>query len=408
MKILNSLFRKKNSKESTVKYILFLLHLWFGLIAGVVISFVCITGAIYVFKTEIEDVSSKRYYKRSSEAIKEANVNSAIQNYLDKYEISINYISLPKRKDKNIKIYGGGRGADAVIAFADRETGEIIGEQSSAVSSFFFTVLKLHRWLNFKNMQVGRKITAISTIVFMLLLLSGVVLWFPRRKKSRWKNKFTLRFKRKFKVWNRDLHINLGTITAVLLLLIAWTGLYFTYPSVRSTTIGLFMTKEERIAEKEKRETQKTISKNSKQSPGKHNSQRKVQGKQEGNKEKKNHKIDYNQIVFNTNKELNFPGDITIIMPGRRSKGITVRKLNRQNILRARVYDSVIYSSKGEFSEVKTFNSNTSSQKVKMLMKSIHTGEVLGLKSKVIYFLLSIFAAYLPVSGYIMWWKKTQ
>ena len=43
-----------------------------------------------------------------------------------------------------------------------------------------------------------------------------------------------------------------------------------------------------------------------------------------------------------------------------------------------------------------------------MLMSSLHMGRWAGWFSKLIYMLAAIIGATLPLSGYYMWWKRTQ
>ena len=46
---------------------------------------------------------------------------------------------------------------------------------------FFFTMFRMHRWLLFDS-AIGRPIVGIATIIFLFLSISGVVLWFPKKK----------------------------------------------------------------------------------------------------------------------------------------------------------------------------------------------------------------------------------
>lgn len=389
MKLIQSLFRKKAPKENALKYMLYLLHLWIGLLFGGIISFTCLTGAIYVFKSEVENLSNRSHYNRTEATSSTDNIEAKISNYELKYKLSPSSILIPQNPLRNIKISGGGRGKPSVVAFADRQTDDIIGEQSSNVSTFFITIMKLHRWFNINNHNVGKQIVAGCTILFILLLISGIVLWFPKNKsKNKWQNKFKIRFKQKFIIFNRDLHINLGTIVAIPLLLIAWTGVYFTYPAVRESTLALFMSQEERaIATKQK------------QAPNEKPQKADIPQTEDT-------EINYTQIIEQTNKEYNYAGDISIHLPSRRNPHITARKLNKNNLLGAMIYDQITFKPQGEPIEIKPFSSLANSQKARMLMKSIHTGEIFGLKSKILYFILVLIAAYLPISGYIMWWKR--
>ncbi len=394
MNIIHSLYRKKRPKENLVKYILYLLHLWLGFVLGGIVSFICLTGALYVFKTEVENISVRRYNVRTEEVRLNADkIGEMVETYRQNYPTSPTSIFIPQNNKRNIKISGGERGKPPVIAFFDRQTGELLGKQSPGVSGFFSTLMRLHRWFNLGNRNAGRQIVAGTTLAFLFFLLSGLVLWFPnRRSKHKWKHQFRLRWGAKFSLLNRDLHINLGSMLTLLLILIAYTGIYFTYPGVRQTTLGVFMSREERQLARQQRNSNATQNRMPRTAP----------------EQNEGSNINYAQIVATSNKEMPYKGDLSIYLPGRRSPNIRASKLNTHHFLGARLHDQATFSPQGKHVETKLFASHSPSQKARMLMKSIHTGEILGLKSKILYFILALFAAYLPISGYLMWWKRLK
>lgn len=69
--------------------------------------------------------------------------------------------------------------------FVNQYTGEILGTPEEGVSEFFLTVMKLHRWLLIEG-DTGKIIVGISTIIFVFLTLTGMVIWFPIKLKN-WK-----------------------------------------------------------------------------------------------------------------------------------------------------------------------------------------------------------------------------
>lgn len=52
------------------------------------------------------------------------------------------------------------------------------------------------------------------------------------------------------------------------------------------------------------------------------------------------------------------------------------------------------------------FSDKTFAQQVSAMVKAIHTGEVFGLFSKIIYFIACLIATSLPVTGTIIWVNK--
>lgn len=418
MKIKKSLFRKRHAHESVLRYLLLKLHLWLGLVIGAMIVVICLSGALYTFKDDVEDLAIRKYMVRKTEAKHEASLNMIGENFFAVYGTDASSFYIPKHLNRNIKVSAGGHGAKAIVAIADRQSGEIIGESNPKVSSFFMTVFKIHRWLAWdENRNAGRHIVAGTTCFFIFLLLSGFILWLPKKSGQKaWKHKFSLRLNHRFVVWNRDLHINLGAIFTIFLLFIAFTGICFTYPSLRNSTLNLFKTDQEKAQMADESHGQNRhqsgAQKGKEQASDKlqdHGSQKTEQQSREKRKDSAISKaIDYQQLITQTNRHLPYDSDINFAIGGRRSTDLTVRKMNIKHFLSPRVYDSVQFSESGAFKKVALFSDQSKYEKARSLLKSLHMGSLFGLTSKIFYFILALFAAYLPISGYIMWWKKVK
>jgi uncharacterized iron-regulated membrane protein len=66
--------------------------------------------------------------------------------------------------------------------FVDPYTGAVLGEGSKATRAFFRSVTDWHRWLatDSDNRATGRAITGASNLLFLFVVLSGLVIWWPR------------------------------------------------------------------------------------------------------------------------------------------------------------------------------------------------------------------------------------
>ncbi|MDO4510934.1 MAG: PepSY-associated TM helix domain-containing protein [Bacteroidales bacterium] len=111
---------------------------------------------------------------------------------------------------------------------------------------FFANTLKLHRWLldapaKKGERTVGKTIVGVSVIMFVIDLLTGLVLWWPRtRKMLRARLKVTAKFgKRRFYY---DAHVSLGFWVLVLLLIIALTGLTWSFPVWKDAVYAMLQT----------------------------------------------------------------------------------------------------------------------------------------------------------------------
>src|SRR5690606_14581657 len=98
--------------------------------------------------------------------------------------------------------------------YVDPYTGLVLGGREGPATEFFGTVMKVHRWLLIEG-DVGKIIVGTSTIIFIFMLLSGIVLWWPIKLKN-WKQGFKVKMNGKWKRTNHDLHNTLGFYSFIL------------------------------------------------------------------------------------------------------------------------------------------------------------------------------------------------
>ena len=111
---------------------------------------------------------------------------------------------------------------------------------------FFENTLKLHRWLldapKAKGERtLGKTIVGISIVLFVLDLLTGLVIWWPRKKKSL-RNRLKVEFGKGTAHFLHDCHVSLGFWTLAILLIIALTGLTWSFSVWRDAFTGLLST----------------------------------------------------------------------------------------------------------------------------------------------------------------------
>src|SRR5690606_3777181 len=123
---------------------------------------------------------------------------------------------------------GGNRGVPYMI---DPYTGQVLGDLQSSetfTSKFMQVMFSLHRWLlldkieeplfgELENRKLGSYISGTATMLFTLGVLTGIVIWFPRKLRS-WKQGFKIKWSGNWKRINHDLHNSLGLYSCILLL----------------------------------------------------------------------------------------------------------------------------------------------------------------------------------------------
>jgi uncharacterized iron-regulated membrane protein len=204
------------------------IHLYLGLSAGLVIMVTCFTGATLVFEKELQSYFyPERYYvDEVGERVSIAKLTEQLAAHVPQATVtSIKVHDAPERTTEIT--YHEPTMAEGVSAqaFMNPYTGELIGLYTHR-NSFFFTMFSLHRWLLAGD--TGKLIVGISTSIFLFILITGIVLWWPASKKKL-KQRVKLKLSGGWKRINHDLHIVIGFYTAIFLFVFAFTGLAWSF-----------------------------------------------------------------------------------------------------------------------------------------------------------------------------------
>ena len=208
----------------TVKKIIGKLHLWLGLSSGLIVCFLGITGCILAFEIEIRSVTEPyRYVKAMNHPFLPPTV---LKDSAEKF--------LAGKKINSIEYLGK---TDAALAFYYDEVDYkqiLINPYTGHVQKvkdmnwdFFRLVVNGHFYLWLPE-NIGQPIVASATLVFLFMMISGLILWWPKNKAAasqrfRFKWKPTTKWRRK----NYDLHNVLGFYMTWIAIFLAITGLVF-------------------------------------------------------------------------------------------------------------------------------------------------------------------------------------
>lgn len=160
--------------------IIFWCHLPVGVIAGIVILIMSVTGVLLAYEKQITSWADTRNY-RSAPPTTDAQ-RLPIETLIAKArEIRQGNPTAVTVKSDPLAPAEIAFGREATI-FVNAYTGSIYGEGSPAVRSFFRTVTDWHRWLGAKgdNRNIARAITGACNLGFLFLVISGFYLWWPR------------------------------------------------------------------------------------------------------------------------------------------------------------------------------------------------------------------------------------
>lgn len=397
-KLGKALLRKKRKNESWFKYISALLHLWLGLLSSLVIFFVCLSGSIYTFKDKIIDAYNYDKIYVAQENLPRLALDT-IQNNLKKEGRLITSISLPSSSNKSISLaYQSEDGMDIGSFYLNPYTGENLGSGDYSLKEFFSFILDIHRSLLIDG--VGRDIVAASVLIFVVLLISGFVLWWPKKLKQL-KDGLRIKWKAKFFRLNYDLHNVLGFYSLLLLFFIAITGLYVSYPWVKSGLI-VALGGEPVLTESVSKEADEALS-----SSFQNMLSEMMAMEEDKEKLQLDKSISLDEIVQLSHKELPYKAITTVTFPNEESPYFIVKKINTENYLGALVPDIVSFTNLGELRSVDRFADKKLSEQFVEISLPLHTGEILGWPSLIFYALAALIGCSLPITGFIIWWKKS-
>ena len=229
-----------SQKKTALGKLIGTLHLWLGLASGIVIIVIGLTGAMYVFIDEIKPlVYQGRLFIQPENKPKlplsqlQAAAQKAVgeKRPVTRVEISAQpdrtYIFRALKVDKEgfshwdyYKYY--------TRAYVNPYTGKVVKLEDSK-NEFFTIVLGLHMRMLFGE-KIGHAVVSYSVLAFVLILISGLVLWWPSKwNKSGTDKSFKIKWNAKWKRVNYDLHKVLGFYACVILFMSAVTGLVWAF-----------------------------------------------------------------------------------------------------------------------------------------------------------------------------------
>jgi uncharacterized iron-regulated membrane protein len=164
-----------------LRKIIFWCHLPVGVVAGLVILNMCVTGVLLTYEKQITSWADTRGY-RSAPPTAETHrlpVENLIAKAAEARGSNATAVTLKSDPEAPAEIAFG---RETASLFVNPYSGQVLGEGSQKVRSFFRGVTEWHRWLGAKgdNRNVARAITGACNIGFLFLVLSGFYLWWPR------------------------------------------------------------------------------------------------------------------------------------------------------------------------------------------------------------------------------------
>jgi uncharacterized iron-regulated membrane protein len=226
-----------------LRTVVFWAHLVCGVTVAGVVLMMSATGVVLTYEKQMARWADREYWTAAEEAVPAdpATVLRAARNL--RPETPVTSLQLfPEPGAPAIASYGrSGR------LYLDPASGELRGEPNPGMAGFLSAVRGWHRWFNVSGdgRSTARAITGWSNFGFLLLVFSGLYLWFPRRWS--WQHfKAVLFVKRGTRGKARDFnwHHVVGFWTAVPLAIVVFTGAMISFPKARTAILDVVVREE--------------------------------------------------------------------------------------------------------------------------------------------------------------------
>ena len=365
----------------TPRKALFQLHWIVGITVGVILGIVGVTGALLSYEQEI--IASLARDGRQVEAngrtpLAPAELVARIE--LSQPQKHITGLSVVREQNETVRVTFAPREQ----RYVDTYSGALLAPTSSGAEAFFRNVRGLHRWLMLGEMgdrDVGRHIVGASTMLLIFMALTGLYLRWPRGPAARrWKTWLVPDFGLKGRAFLWNLHSVMGTWVLPVYLVIALTGLQWSYEWYRN---GLYaMAGVERPAER-------------------------GEGGREGSREPRGG-VD---IAAFTRAWETFvretPGftTVNVNLAARPGKPIEFRYLDSQSS-HERAFNTLGVDAEGKVASLERYDDKKLGAQLVSSIFPLHSGSYFGVVGVIVFLLASLAMPVFAVTGWIMYLQR--
>jgi uncharacterized iron-regulated membrane protein len=220
--------------KSTFRTILFWMHLVSGLMAGIVIGIMSLTGAAIAFEPQLTQWADRdaRHVQAPTLEAARLPVDELLARVRDAEPgVHLSGVTVYADPASAVRVSTGRTSG----VYVNPYTGEVREQGGKALRAFLHQMEQWHRWLGTseEHRAVGRAITGVCNVAFLFLALSGLYLWWPR--KWTWRTvRPVLWFKRGLKGKARDFnwHNSAGFWAMPVIAVLTASGMVISYKAV--------------------------------------------------------------------------------------------------------------------------------------------------------------------------------
>ena len=420
---------------SPTKILFRTIHLWLGLGTGLLIVFVCLTGCVLAFEQELEHAWHPARYvvpPATTPRLALVQLAEAVKAAKPKAKISSFKVYADPTRTVEISLAGGGKGgkeggADRIgqehgpderraarqplasagparlsragqpgadkgagpgkggkgkgdggglRVFVNPYTAALTGELNPR-DNFFKTVEMLHRGL--VAGPVGKLVMGVSASVFLFILGTGLVLWWPTARKVL-RPRLTVKWGSSWKRLNHDFHISLGFYASVFLFIMALTGVGMSFDWV-----GAGINKLTHSPLKRPEPPASAAPAVAGTAP-----------------------FAADAVLALARQQAPDAETYTVQLPKEPTGSIRVAILRPGAVTENATDDVYLDQYSGRILSSQAYAQRPVGQRIRGLFKPVHTGAIFGLPTKILALVIGLLGATFPITGTIMWWNRTR
>ena len=389
------------------------IHLWLSVPFGLIITLVCFSGAMLVFENEVNEWFRRDLYYVETVKGSPLPMDKLLEKVATTLPDSVAVTGVSISSDPGRAYQVSLSKPRRASLYVDQYTGEVKGK--SERSGFFMFMFRMHRWLldsmnpGHEGIFWGKMIGGVSTLLLVFVLISGIVIWWPRTRKAL-KNSLKITATKGWRRFWYDLHVAGGMYALIFLLAMALTGLTWSFPWYRTAFYKVFGVEvqqraaqgHEQKSDAQKRDTKLAAHREKKREGNE------VRKGERSRRPENNHSDMYSvtspfvywQEIYDKLRRQNPEYKQISISSGTAS--VSFNRFGNQ-----RASDRYSFNTdNGEFTETSLYQHQDKSGKIRGWIYSVHVGNWGGMFTRILTFIAALLGTALPLTGYYLWIKR--
>lgn len=379
----------------TIKKAIRKIHLWLGLVSGAIVTVSMFAAAVFVWDYELTHWYYHDYISIKPAATPPKSLTLLLQNAQKTVSNKPVYgVTIPNDVNRAYMFYTykDNPNPQGLTHWDDYQywdniyvnpyTGEVTGTVNMLYNWIDLT-RRLHQNLLLRY-DIGHYIVGFSTLFVIVLALTGIVLWFPRNKAAL-KQRFSIKWNASWRRVNYDLHNVGGFYANLLILLLAVTGLVWTFDWWTDGIYRLLGDNPDTVFKQEEHPKPRPLSAGA------------ANPFDVALEDLKTKRAAWREI------SLYFP-DPTAKEPAHEFSAYLSHNLSAWDDS-----DSYYYHPQtGKLIHQVTQEQKTIGEKWRNSNYAIHVGSIYGMGTKILASFAALFLASLPVTGFLIWWGRRK